>query len=116
MKIKVIIMSILVVICMSLSINFLDAKNKKIDLTSCQNWLKKLGRDFSIDELKELNSLSLYGKEIKDEDLIYLTSLSNLEELNLSYTKITDAGLIHLKDIKKLKMLIIGKNKLQDQD
>ena len=56
-------------------------------------------------DLKQLNTLDLYGTPVTDAGLKELADLKQLTTLNLSGTQVTNAGLKELKDLKQLTTL-----------
>ncbi|GMT50230.1 MAG: hypothetical protein IEMM0008_1769 [bacterium] len=71
------------------------------NLKETQSWLKKHGRNYTINQLKNLKELDLSWTDVSD--LTPLKSLTNLEELNLSNTQVIDITPLYvLEDLKKL--------------
>jgi hypothetical protein len=58
--------------------------------------------------LKGLTKLDLTGRNLNDEQLEFVSELTELTELKLIYNFITDAGLKHLQGLKKLRVLELG--------
>ena len=58
--------------------------------------------------LVKLNQLYLTGVPLKDEDLGFLQTQSQLEFLELSATGITDQGIVQIASLKKIKRLFLN--------
>jgi len=79
--------------------------------------IEKLGgtvRIIAKDSEDKEAAFHLSGKELTDEGLVHLKSISKLVWLNLRGTKITDAGLAHLAEIKTLTQLHLEKTAITD--
>lgn len=83
------------------------ARIKRIDLGSADRawkaglWLPLIAR------LSLLESLSLEGKSISDQQLQSLRKAGNLKEINLAETEVSDEGVSLLRDILSLQSLVI---------
>ncbi len=81
---------------------------KNIDpaLQKTHEFLKSLGKDFSVVELKYLKKLNLTNLEVTDKDIRSLNSLKQLQTLILSNTQISGKGLgdlsrnLHIKTLE----------------
>jgi hypothetical protein len=56
----------------------------------------------------KLESLSLIGTNVTDDQLKLLVGLKNLRSLRLNQTAVSDAGLTHVVQIKSLKYVCLG--------
>ncbi len=92
-----------------------EEKEKSVtdeDLRKTQKWLKGLGKNYSIDELKKIKKIYLVGTAVTDADLVHLKPLKNLKALELIYTRITDDALHHLKTLKNLANLNLKRTRV----
>ena len=74
--------------------------------------LEKLRAD--ADKIK-VRSLALSGQPIIDDELRFLTALTDLRCLRLDRTRITDAGLAHLVELTGLEELDLGHTSVTDE-
>jgi len=84
------------------------------DVQSVAIALAKLGGEVEVGVGEKVISVDLDGRDIRDEQLSQLATLSDLKSLNLSNTAITDVGLNHLASLKKLKFLYLFGTRLTD--
>jgi hypothetical protein len=74
--------------------------------------------DASLKELKAFEQLQMLkldsAKNITDEGVKELASLTKLEDLGLGSTQVTDAGLKHLAELKELKALSLSFTNITD--
>ncbi len=97
--------------------NISEIKEKPVtdeDLKKTQKWLKGLGENYSINQLRKLKLLILCQTKITDAGLAHLKSLTNLQTLDLRRTKVSDAGLAHLKPLSNLQNLSLMETKVSD--
>jgi len=83
-------------------------------------WIKSIDKfnryqDLSVEELKNLDQLSLHGLEVTDSDMHHLKRLNSLTYLGLSLTKITDEGLKELSGLNSLATLKLSSTKITDK-
>ena len=71
-----------------------------MSLKETQNWLSKLGKDYSLRELNNLTDLVLFNKQITD--LTPLKELKSIAYLNLGNNQIKD-----LSPLKRLNNIIL---------
>jgi len=87
--------------------------------TAAQQWLKSVGYDLTIDQMKTLKRLNLQKysiaiqNNISDANMRHVALLTNLEILQIP-KKIGDAGLQHIVGLTKLKSLNMPVCKVTD--
>jgi hypothetical protein len=67
-----------------------------------------------LEELNQLQELSLFMSKIPDYKLAHLKELPQLRKLDLNGTNTTDAGLVYLKGMTKLDLLYLGYDSITD--
>lgn len=67
-----------------------------VDILDTQKFLKSLGKEYSIEQLRLLDELNLTGINLKDEDLRYFAPLKNLQTIRLDRTGINGEGFKYL--------------------
>lgn len=114
-----------------------------LEMLAAQAWLKKVGYDRALEQMKQMQTLRLqkYSLEmvklITDDNLVHLKVLKNLETLtlprqigdsglanvagltklttlNMPNTKVTDAGMVYLKNLVKMKSLVVSATNISD--
>lgn len=112
-------------------------------LMQAQAWLKQVGYDRTIEQIKEMTwlRLQMYSPEmlrlITDDNMVHLKVMKNLktlalprqisdrglanvagltrlETLNIPMTGLTDAGMVHLKNLTRMKSLVISATDITD--
>jgi len=66
-------------------------------------------------KLTELESLSLYGASLTDDNLVKLEGLKKLRCLGLAGTQISDNGLVHLEKLDSLLWLWLPQGKVSER-
>ena len=100
-------------------------------ITICGEVFKKKRTHFSFDssyfqigdmdelkklqELTNLESVSLNGTNINDQGLKHLSACPTLSNINLSFTPISDKGIAHLVKLKHLKYLRLKETEVTRQ-
>jgi len=69
-----------------------------------------------IGQLRDLETLDLYGVEMDAEDMRHLGGLTNLRVLVLSRTRTSGSCLVHLGGMQKLESLAVRLNSVGDDD
>jgi hypothetical protein len=67
-----------------------------------------------LQELHQLEDLSLGGTQVTDEGLIHIKMMTGLKKLSLYNTQITDAGLSHLRGATQLESLDLVSTRVTD--
>jgi hypothetical protein len=67
-----------------------------------------------LDELHELQDLSVWYTDVGDKGMEHLRGLTNLRELGIEHTKVTNSGLVHLKDLPNLEKIRLAKTTIND--
>jgi hypothetical protein len=112
-------------------------------LIKAQAWLKEVGYDKTIEQMKAMTwlRLQMYSQKmvklITDDNMVHLKVLKNLETLalprqigdrglanvagltklttlNIPMTKLTDAGMVHLKNLTYMRSLVISATSITD--
>lgn len=112
-------------------------------LAKAQVWLKEVGYNRTIEQMKEMKTLRLQKysqamvKIIIDDNMVHLKVLKNLETLtlprqisdrgianiagltnlttlNMPMTKLTDAGMVYLKNLTSMRSLVISATNITD--
>jgi hypothetical protein len=65
-------------------------------------------------DLKELQSLDLWGTQVTDAGIEHLKDLNGLQVLDLGGTNASDAGLEYLEDLTRLRLLYLSNTKVTD--
>lgn len=77
-------------------------------------WFERLGKKFTLAQIKEFEFLDFHSIDIENDDLIHLHSLKKLKRLTL-WTGITDDGLKHLQGIKQLRTLNLASTRISNE-
>jgi len=64
---------------------------------------------------RHITDVDLSGRNINDEDLIYLKTLAHITKLNLSHTDITDEAIPHINELISLQFLDIRFTKITEE-
>lgn len=69
----------------------------------------------SLLELRRLETLGLFGCDVRDADIGSLSQLPRLIALSLAWTGISDAGVKELKNVKSLRILDLNHTAVTDE-
>lgn len=118
-------------------------QGEKKDWLTAQQWLKSIGYDVTIDQMKTMKRLVLQQyslkitplindktmrhvrlltglesislpRQIGDEGLQYIAGLKELRSVNMPDCKVTDQGLRYLSGLSKLKKLVLANPRIHD--
>lgn len=84
------------------------------DIQTVAMLFTKLGGEVEVGVGEKVIDIDLDGRDVSDEQLSQLATLSDLKSLNLSNTAITDVGLKQLTSLKKLKFLYLFGTRVTD--
>jgi Leucine-rich repeat (LRR) protein len=67
-----------------------------------------------LDELPQIESLTLEGAPVTDAEMVHLKNLPELKSLFIDDTSVTDAGLASLRGLTKLRSLSMDKSRVTE--